>query len=152
MVLSFLSWLWGWLTDRGDPVPPTPPAPPPAGDWPAQLLALHNQSRRAAGLSSLTADPLLARVAQDHAAWMESTRMLAHSEGELSPFDRLDRVGYRYREAGENIAFSQPDAVSVHAAWMSSPGHRANILGPSFSQVGFGRVNTWWCAVFGRPA
>jgi len=37
---------------------------------------------------------------------------------------------------GENIAFGYSSAAEVVAAWMNSPGHRANILSPFFTEIG----------------
>ena len=37
---------------------------------------------------------------------------------------------------GENIAMGQQSADKVMAAWMSSSGHRANILRSSFGSIG----------------
>ena len=48
------------------------------------------------------------------------------------------RIGY---EVGENIAWGTLSLASPHAivaAWMASPGHRANILDPSYRQTGIG--------------
>ena len=39
----------------------------------------------------------------------------------------------------ENIAVG-PDPVTIHTAWMHSPGHRANILSPGLSAVGIAVV------------
>ncbi len=50
--------------------------------------------------------------------------------------------------SGENIAAGQQSAEEVMAAWMKSPGHRANILSENFTSVGVGvfcheGVYTW---------
>jgi uncharacterized protein YkwD len=48
------------------------------------------------------------------------------------------RVGY---EVGENIAWGTQNLASpreIVAAWMASPGHRANILDPHFRDTGIG--------------
>ena len=37
---------------------------------------------------------------------------------------------------GENLALGFTDASSAVAAWMRSPGHRANILAGSYSETG----------------
>src|SRR5262249_29294741 len=49
---------------------------------------------------------------------------------------RLNTVGYEYMAAGENIAYGYADANAVFQAWINSAGHRANILNPSFTQLG----------------
>lgn len=46
-----------------------------------------------------------------------------------------------YTAAGENIAYGQPTAQAVMDAWMNSPGHRANILNRSYTQIGVGAVS-----------
>jgi uncharacterized protein YkwD len=59
--------------------------------------------------------------------------------------DRIRRTGYlrhaRRWTVGENLAWgthrsSAPRAITT--MWMNSPGHRANILSPSFREVGIG--------------
>ena len=60
--------------------------------------------------------------------------------------------------AGENVAAGFPNGKSVvNNGWMSSEGHRANILNPSFTTVGIGarkgHNGQWYVAqVFGRKA
>jgi uncharacterized protein YkwD len=68
-------------------------------------------------------------------------------------------VGYTgWSALGENIAGGYPTADAVVAGWMASPGHRANILSPRFTEMGVGRVTaagtygTYWAQEFGgRP-
>jgi uncharacterized protein YkwD len=58
--------------------------------------------------------------------------------------DRLRAIGYSRgfsASAGENIAYgfgeeSTPD--SIVRLWMNSPGHRADILRPAFTEIGIG--------------
>jgi uncharacterized protein YkwD len=58
-----------------------------------------------------------------------------------------------WTRAGENVAMGFATIKSTHAAWMKSPGHRANILG-KFTHVGvaFIKVNgrSWAVEVFGK--
>jgi len=55
-----------------------------------------------------------------------------------SPFDMMKQYGISYRAAGENIAMGQTSPQQVMQGWMNSPGHRANILNASFTQIGVG--------------
>jgi uncharacterized protein YkwD len=55
----------------------------------------------------------------------------------LSPFVRLTRAGVKYLTAGENLALA-PTLRIAHTGLMNSPGHRANILQPSFGRLGIG--------------
>ena len=52
----------------------------------------------------------------------------------------LDEVGVSYTDFGENIAFGQWSAEDAVAAWISSDGHRANMLNPYFVRMGFGYI------------
>jgi uncharacterized protein YkwD len=74
------------------------------------------------------------------------------------------RAGYRYSSLGENLyagPWGQTSAREVVSAWLESPGHRANILGPSFRHVGAAPVRAngllgsgvfvVWTATFGSP-
>jgi uncharacterized protein YkwD len=54
-----------------------------------------------------------------------------------SPFDRMRSAGVRYLSAGENLALGQTLNI-CHNGLMHSPGHRANILDPSYGRVGIG--------------
>jgi uncharacterized protein YkwD len=70
-------------------------------------------------------------------------------------------VGYTSLALGENLALGNyAGDIGVVAAWMASPGHRANILDTQYTQIGVAvREGTFegqesWLAVqiFGRPA
>ncbi len=72
-----------------------------------------------------------------------------------------DDMGYDYIAIGENIALGNfENDETLVAAWMASPGHRANILNPRFTllgvAVGKGLYNgrsTWiGVQIFARPA
>jgi len=72
-------------------------------------------------------------------------------EGE-SPFDRMERAGYVYAAAGENIAQGYPTPAAVVQGWLESPGHCANIRSPDFAETGLGfvRDGLLWTQTFGR--
>jgi uncharacterized protein YkwD len=70
-------------------------------------------------------------------------------------------VGYSYLALGENLALGNyAGDAGVVAAWMASPGHRANILNTHYSEIGVAvregmfQGSEAWIAVqvFGRPA
>jgi uncharacterized protein YkwD len=162
ILAALLRALGGTPAPAPKPTPAPPPAPGPApaptpGDVAARLLAEHNRARAAAGLPALAPDVALMSAARSHAAWMASKGAMAHQrigDGDLAM--RLHAVSYAARSAGENIAQGQRDVAQVMAAWLSSPGHRANILG-AFSGAGMAMARAadgspFWCAVFGTPA
>ncbi|MFN8498797.1 MAG: CAP domain-containing protein [Anaerolineae bacterium] len=114
------------------------------------LLDLTNQARAAAGVAPLKASCRLVRSAQTHTSAMAQAGQLLHQlPGELPECatgannDRYDAIGYPWMACGENIAagpssFSTPQAV--HNAWMTSSGHRDNILRPEFKEMGAAHV------------
>lgn len=122
-----------------------------------QLLDAHNAARRRRRLGPLKLNPELSIAAQSHALDMANRRKMGHkgSDGS-SPFDRIDRAGYRYRAAAENVAYGFTDVESVMMGWMKSPGHRRNILDGSLAEMGAGRAIdrnglSYWCVTFGSP-
>jgi len=61
---------------------------------------------------------------------------------------RVTNGGYRWQSVGENIYMMSGYKLSPEKAaamivdgWMNSPGHRANILGTSFTYSGVGVVS-----------
>jgi uncharacterized protein YkwD len=110
----------------------------PRPDLEAQMLELVNRERAAAGLKPLAPDPELTEVARRHSADMFARGYFAHVNPEgRSPFDRMTAAGVKFRTAGENLALA-PTLQIAHTGLMNSPGHRANILQPSFGRLGIG--------------
>ena len=130
-----------------------------AGTYIARVIALTNAQRRAHGCGALTVNATLTRVAQVHTSDMATHNYFSHySRNGASPAARMTAAGYRYSYAAENIAAGQTTADIVVAAWMKSPGHRANILNCHLTQIGVGyAVNsastykTYWTQDFGTP-
>jgi len=120
------------------------------------LVEAHNRVRESAGLAPLTVSDRLAAAAQGHADDMAGRRRMSHRGGDgSSPFRRMEAAGYRYQRAGENVAQGQRSVAEVMASWMSSPGHKRNILG-KFTEIGAGRATDesgtpYWCVTFGAP-
>ncbi|RBY77734.1 CAP domain-containing protein [Geodermatophilus sp. TF02-6] len=117
------------------------------------MLTLVNEARAAAGCAPVAADAALAAVARAHSADMRDRGYFSHTTSEgLSPFDRAEAAGITYARA-ENIAYGQPDATAVMDAWMSSSGHRANILDCTLTRLGVGVAEgaggPWWTQLFG---
>ncbi|HVI42636.1 MAG TPA: CAP domain-containing protein, partial [Anaerovoracaceae bacterium] len=73
-----------------------------------------------------------------------------------SPFDMMKQFGISYSYAGENIAEGQRTPAEVMDGWMNSPGHKANIMNTSYTEIGVGYVtnsngNSYWVQEFIRP-
>jgi uncharacterized protein YkwD len=110
----------------------------PKPDYEAQMLELINKERVKHGLKPLLADPELVPVARAHSQDMFAKGYFAHDNLEgKDPFDRMRAADIRFKAAGENLALAQSVEIA-HVNLMNSPGHRANILNPSFGRVGLG--------------
>jgi hypothetical protein len=112
-----------------------------AGGEEMKLLVLANQARAAANVPPLIWNDDLATAAQVH-----SEDLAAHGgncdlhnscNGELW-YKRVQRYYPAWVALGENVATSVDDAQILHDGWMSSAGHRANILNGNFSDFGAG--------------
>jgi uncharacterized protein YkwD len=122
-----------------------------------QICDLINGERQDAGLPELQVDIRLADAALVHALDMALFDYMSHTGSDgTNPADRALEAGYEYVAIGENVAAGFPTAAEVVAAWMGSPGHRANILGASFAQLGVGYAfspvgdyHTYWSTSFG---
>ena len=53
-------------------------------------------------------------------------------------------AGCNIGAASENIAFGQPSEQAVLDAWIDSPGHLTNMLGPRYRAYGLGRAGNHW--------
>lgn len=110
----------------------------PRPDLEARMLELVNAERTSRGLGALVADPLLVPVGRAHDADMFARGYFSHYAPDgRDPFDRMKAAGIRYSVAGENLALGQTLKI-CHEGLMNSPGHRANILNPSYGRVGIG--------------
>jgi uncharacterized protein YkwD len=148
---------------REEPAPrPMPPVETPSSKSPApvpvaaKLLELHNRERAEAKKSPLALNEKLTAAAGVHARDMAEHGKMAHEGSDGSkPAQRIERQGYHYRRAGENVAYGQPTPGRVMQGWMNSPHHRENILG-DYSEMGAARVEDedgtpYWCVTFGLP-
>lgn len=112
--------------------------PKPRPDLEARMLELVNQERAQAGLAPLVADPELTAVARQHSSDMFARSYFSHYTPEgNTPFDRMQNARVRFLTAGENLALA-PTLPIAHTGLMNSPGHRANILRPTFGRIGIG--------------
>ncbi len=113
----------------------------------AEVVRLVNEIRAENGLKPLTQDWQLSRVARYKSQDMKDLGYFSHTSPTYgSPFEMMKSFGISYRSAGENIAKGYSSPQAVVNAWMNSPGHRANILNPSYTHIGVGYVvsgNHW---------
>ena len=117
----------------------------------AEVVRLVNEARRENGLQPLAASGALSRVARAKSQDMVDQRYFDHNSPTYgTPFQMLTSFGISYRTAGENIAYGQRTPQEVVSGWLNSPGHRANILNASYTQIGVGYVanGNYWTQLF----
>jgi len=113
---------------------PAPPSPE------RQLLALVNMERLHAHLIAFQWDAKVAEAARAHSMQLADHRTLSHQfAGEPELTHRISAAGVRFSAVAENVAAAD-DAEDAHLGLMNSPGHRANILNPSYNVVGIAVV------------
>jgi hypothetical protein len=118
-----------------------------------EVSAFANEARTTEGLNTLECDELMTITARVHSQDMCDQGYFSHTSLDgRTPWDRMREQGVSFGRGAENIAQGQRNALSVHDAWMNSPGHRANILGGGLRRVGVGFVNCngrhFWTQVF----
>lgn len=120
----------------------------------AQVLQLVNVERARYGLQPLSYDQRLDMAAESHNMQQATTRTMAHDGiGDGDPGSRIRATGFR-QAWGENVATGQLSPAQVVQEWMASPGHRRNILDPSYRLLGVsylvgGDGRTYWAQEFG---
>ena len=126
------------------------------------LLREINAVRATRGLGTLTASTGLSRSAVAHSRSMATYGFFSHESRNGSSFSQRIKQYYVPHSSawtvGENLAMfggSTPTAGEIVAAWMGSPGHRANLLRDVFREAGiavmfnptaggvFGGESTW---------
>jgi uncharacterized protein YkwD len=125
----------------------------------ARVIELINAERAKVGLSALSGQSQLGSAAQLHSADMACNNYFSHTGLDGSEIgSRVQRQGYNWSSVGENIAAGYSSPANVVAGWMNSPGHKANILGASYTEIGIGYAfsndndyGSYWTAVFASP-
>lgn len=122
-----------------------------------EVARLVNVERANRGLQTLTINWQLSRVARYKSQDMINKNYFSHTSPTYgSPFQMMEDFGLHFSAAGENIAYGQRTAQEVMNAWMNSPGHRANILSPSYTEIGVGAAKKadgtlYWTQMFMKP-
>ncbi len=103
-----------------------------------QVLALLNEARAQAGLAPLKPHAQVMETARAKAQDLLDYDYFDHVSPRLgSPYDQMTTAGIVYKAAAENLAAASTVQKGMQIL-MESPGHRANILSPSFTHVGIG--------------
>ena len=100
---------------------------------------LLNWARQQDRRGKLTQRPALRRAAALKGKGVASCGQFSHTPCGTDVTAAVRASGYRYATFGENLfagTWGQITARDVVAAWLQSPPHRANVLNPSFRDVG----------------
>lgn len=126
-----------------------------------EIIVLTNKERVSHGLSPLSENKRLDAIAEAKAVDMINKQYFEHVSPSGVDIGKLaESYGYAFTHVGENLALGD-FASSSHVVngWMNSPGHRANILGKDFTEIGVSALRgmwegreVWWSVQeFGRP-
>lgn len=121
------------------------------GDAEVRFLELINDSRAEEGLPALVMNAELVEVARGWSHQMDAEDRMYHNPSYTQQYtgewNRMgENVGYMTWPGGSPTVM----ASGLHDAFMDSPGHRANIMGPHYNQAGIGVVmsgDTMWVTV-----
>jgi hypothetical protein len=112
--------------------------PPQHAQYVGQVIDLVNVERQRVGRSPLVANAALMQAAQGYAGVMGDGTCFSHTCGSTM-VQRINEAGYaNWTGIAENIALGQSSPQDVMAAWMSSQGHRDNLLNASYRHIGVG--------------
>lgn len=116
-------------------------------DMASEVVRQTNSDRAKNGLGALTVSAELTRAACVRANEIVSS--FSHTRPDGNSWTTVSTAA-----RGENIAKGQQNASKVMAAWMSSSGHRANILRASFGSIGVCAYKVgnimYWVQLFGK--
>ena len=129
-----------------------------------QVLREINQQRALNGAGPLKLNRRLTSAARNHADDMVKRDYLEHrSPNGRGLTDRVTSAGYPWRAVAENLAAGNSSVNGTVRSWMTSPGHRDNMLNPDYSEAGVGyarfsgdgkrpRYDHYWVVVFAAPS
>lgn len=107
-----------------------------------RILSLTNEIRQQYGLPLVKEDVLLDKAAQYKAQDMLKNKYFGHfSPTGTSPWYWIDKSGYNYYYAGENLAMNFLDSEEVIKGWLNSPSHRENLLNKNYKDMGIAVVS-----------
>lgn len=114
----------------------------------SSIVCLHNQIRAEHDLPALRENKRLRKAALGHSKDMVRDGFFEHTTPEgVTMVDRILKAKYVRDDEGwvlgENLAWGTGSLGTPRgavAAWMDSPGHRANLLKPGYREMGVGVV------------
>ncbi len=138
--------------------PVFPRIAPEALDFDRALSDL-NAYRISQNLKPLIYNEKLNLASEVHARDLATAGIISHTGTDGSGHgDRVQRQGYYFTIAGENVATGQMSWDDVFDAWKKSPGHNENLLRDDVSEFGLALVyeptttySTYWAMIVADP-
>lgn len=119
-----------------------------------EVIRLVNVEREKLGRPALVENSKMSSIARTKSNDFVKNNYFSHTSPTYgSPFDMLKSFGITYSAAAENLASGQGTPTQVMNTWMSSSGHRANILNSTYNQIGVGiardsKGKLYWTQMF----
>ena len=118
-----------------------------------------NAYRAQYGLRPVTLNTRLTVASEVHAKDLAEHGIASHTGTDGSSHsDRVQREGYVFSIAAENVATGQKSWEKVFKAWQDSPGHNENLLLPNVTEFGVALVHepttmyaNYWAMVVAAP-
>jgi len=122
-------------------------------------VADFNAYRASKGLSPVALNDKLSAASKVHAEDLAAHGIISHTGTDGSGHgDRVQRQGYVFSIAAENVATGQKSWEKVFKAWQKSPGHNENLLRDDVTDFGIALVydptttyQTYWAMVVASP-
>jgi uncharacterized protein YkwD len=113
--------------------------------------------RKNNGLTAVTVDPALMKLAAEQANAMASRDRLDHDVGRGFS-QRIAGSGYDAKAAYENIGAGYHTLAEAFSGWRGSPGHRANMLKRDVNHIGIAaaysprsKYKVFWALILASP-
>ena len=119
----------------------------------AAITTSVNALRAEKNIAALSYSPALEKIARAHAEDMARNGFFSHTGSDgSSNGKRLNRAGYNWCTAAENIAKGQKTVADVMNTWSNSRAHRKNMLNKRISEFALARgAGDIWVMVLAKP-
>ncbi|MFG1319447.1 CAP domain-containing protein [Xanthobacter autotrophicus] len=124
----------------------------------AAAASIISDYRVGRGLSPVTIDDQLSKIAQDQANAMARADNLSHEVGGRNFMTRMKASGYNASKAVENVGAGYHTLAEAFSGWRDSPSHNKNMLEPGVSRMGIATANApnskykvYWALVLAEP-
>lgn len=118
-----------------------------------EILYWINAERKANGLNEVANNAALSQAAYNKSKHMSDNNYFAHTSPDgVADIYFIKQSGYKYQAVGMNLAegnFASNKALVD--AWMSSPGHKKNILASFGKEIGIGVFGNYFTMFIANP-